>query len=297
MRIHELRYEDRAELDLWFVLLTPACKDCTIYKRAFDIFFSKTLPDSQNQKHPCVPEHFPWKHPSHPFVRLFNIFFNIFSQFHLAHCCPLRPVRREQAAAHPLAGFRDERKTKCQNQSLFDVSWRALKSNFQTFYMSGMPQDTTPIGVEFPHSRGNCHPFFHLFLLLKHRERSVCVCVGGQEGERHIIIQDLSSPPGLISFSSFFFLTHSRQLIITLFPQIPQCTCNYHAHACLPPARSLEGGVSLSLSFYSVFTSLTPPPILLWFSSSFSFTWLFFPSFLSFQKKKKSTAFSLQIVK
>ncbi|KAI3366151.1 hypothetical protein L3Q82_009975 [Scortum barcoo] len=42
--------------------------------------------------------------------------------------------------------------------------------------------------------------------------------------KRCIIIQDLTSPPGLISFSSLSSLTHSRQLIISLFPQIPQCT-------------------------------------------------------------------------
>lgn len=69
-----------------------------------------------------------------------------------------------------------------------------------------------------------------------------------QEGKRRIIIPDPTSPQGLISFSSLFSLTHSRQLIILLFPQIPQCTCNYHAHACLPPASCLEGGVSLSFS-------------------------------------------------
>lgn len=118
-------------------------------------------------------------------------------------------------------------------------------------------------------SCGSCHffffhlPFFHVWLL-KHRR---------VKKKRCIIIQDLTSPPGLISFSSLSSLTHSRQLIISLFPQIPQCTCNYHSYACLPPASCLEGGVSRSLSLS---TSLSPPPLLLCFPSFFFFWSLFF---------------------
>lgn len=122
-----------------------------------------------------------------------------------------------------------------------------------------MPQDvyvalwmeTTPIGADFPHPEVAAVTFFPALTSQTQR--------GKQEREkRSIIIQDLTSPPGLISFSSFSSLTHSRQLIISLFPQIPQCTCNYHSHACLPPASCPEGGVSLSLSL-SVYLSLSSP--------------------------------------
>lgn len=87
----------------------------------------------------------------------------------------------------------------------------------------------------------------------------------------------LTSPEGLISFSSLSSLTHSRQLIISLFPQIPQCTCNYHAHACLPQASCLEGGVSLSfslsasLSFLSLFLAVLFPYYLSFFVLVFVF--------------------------
>lgn len=98
---------------------------------------------------------------------------------------------------------------------------------------------------------------------------------GGGWGGTCIIY--LTSPEGLISFSSLSSLTHSRQLIISLFPQIPQCTCNYHAHACLPQASCLEGGVSLSfslsasLSFLPLFLAVLFPISCLFLSfSSFS---------------------------
>lgn len=136
--------------------------------------------------------------------------------------------------------------------------------------------ETTPIGADFPHPAAVAAVtfyfvfFLHLHLLplrfLKQR--------GGGGG--CIIIQDLTSPPGLISFLSFSSLTHSRQLIISLFPQIPQCTCNYHAHACLPPASCLEGGVSISLS---LFTSLSLLP--LFFSALLSY-FLLLPPFCHF---------------
>lgn len=114
--------------------------------------------------------------------------------------------------------------------------------------------------------------FFYIFLTLQNTER------GRRRRRRkeNIIIQDLTSPQGLISFSSLSSLTHSRQLIISLFPQIPQCTCNYHAHACLPPASCLEGGVSLSLSL-SVYLSLSSPS-----SSLLSFLVFFFVSLFFF---------------
>lgn len=126
--------------------------------------------------------------------------------------------------------------------------------------------ETAPIGADFPHPVvAAVTSFFNLhfyFQLLKHTQR--------ERQKRRIIIQDLTSPQGLISFSSLSSLTHSRQLIISLFPQIPQCTCNYHAHACLPPASCLEGGVSLSLSF-SVYLTLSSPS-----SSLLSFFVFFF---------------------
>lgn len=99
---------------------------------------------------------------------------------------------------------------------------------------------------------------------------------GGWGGGGTCIIYH-TSPEGLISFSSLSSLTHSRQLIISLFPQIPQCTCNYHAHACLPQASCLEGGVSLSfslsasLSFLPLFLAVLFPITCLFLSfSSFS---------------------------
>lgn len=102
-----------------------------------------------------------------------------------------------------------------------------------------------------------------------------------------IIIQDLTSPPGLISFLSFSSLTHSRQLIISLFPQIPQCTCNYHAHACLPPASCLEGGVSISLSLFTSLSLSSPSSSLLSFLIFF-----FFPPSVIFLLLQVSFLFS-----
>lgn len=101
---------------------------------------------------------------------------------------------------------------------------------------------------------------------------------GGGGGEGTCIIY-LTSPEGLISFSSLSSLTHSRQLIISLFPQIPQCTCNYHAHACLPQASCLEGGVSLS---FSLSASLSFLPLFL--AVLFPITCLFFVLFVSYIK-------------
>lgn len=104
--------------------------------------------------------------------------------------------------------------------------------------------ETTPIGADFPHPEVAAVTFsFFLLWLLKHTEEKK-----KKRDKRSIIIQDHTSPPGLISFSSLSSLTHSRQLIILLFPHFPQCTCNYHSHACLPPASCPEGGVSFSLS-------------------------------------------------
>lgn len=107
---------------------------------------------------------------------------------------------------------------------------------------------------------------------------------GGGGGGGTCIIY-LTSPEGLISFSSLSSLTHSRQLIISLFPQIPQCTCNYHAHACLPQASCLEGGVSLSfslsasLSFLPLFLAVLFPITCLFLSSSFPTLNFSFPPF------------------
>lgn len=149
--------------------------------------------------------------------------------------------------------------------------------------------ETTPIGADFPHPAAVAAVtfyfvfFLHLHLLplrfLKQR--------GGGGGVHHYSGSYFSSGPHLISFLSFSSLTHSRQLIISLFPQIPQCTCNYHAHTCLPPASCLEGGVSISLSLFTSLSLSSPSSSLLSFLIFF-----FFPPSVIFLLLQVSFLFS-----
>lgn len=113
------------------------------------------------------------------------------------------------------------------------------------------------------------------------------VVVVGGAGVHHYSGSYFSSGPHLISFLSFSSLTHSRQLIISLFPQIPQCTCNYHAHTCLPPASCLEGGVSISLSLFTSLSLSSPSSSLLSFLIFF-----FFPPSVIFLLLQVSFLFS-----
>lgn len=134
--------------------------------------------------------------------------------------------------------------------------------------------ETAPVGVIFSF-------FFPLLIWLLKRG-----CGGW--GWREIIIQDRTCPPGLVSFSSLSSLTHSRQLIIQLLPQIPQCTCNYRAHACLPPASCLEGGClfffSLSICSTLFFLMLFPQLVCLFLFLLFYFYVFPFPKILIFNK-------------
>lgn len=148
--------------------------------------------------------------------------------------------------------------------------------------------ETTPIGADFPHPAAVAAvTFYFVFFLHLHLLPLRFLKQRGGGGGGCIIIQDLTSPPGLISFLSFSSLTHSRQLIISLFPQIPQCTCNYHAHTCLPPASCLEGGVSISLSLFTSLSLSSPSSSLLSFLIFF-----FFPPSVIFLLLQVSFLFS-----